>query len=170
MIANDFVFQNSNPWSCAFDKRTQYTVFWSYFISWHKMLSVELWSRHEAPLPPGHIHKESSVLERLLDGLCLSPFLPGSVLSSMDWKFHESPMWYLYFFQFGGMSTYPSILVQLDYLQNALESLVNWKKTDKVCTRFLVFASWVWISFTKRSVSLHVTTNVTSPGLQDFSQ
>ena len=45
----------------------------------HKVLSVELCNRHEALLPAGHFQKDSLVLERLPDGLYLSPFLLESI-------------------------------------------------------------------------------------------
>ena len=100
-IANDVVCQNSNPWSCAFDHRTQYTAFWS-------VLSVELCNHHEIILPPGLFQKDSWMLERLPDGLYLSPFLPGiNPFPNMDWKFQESPLWNTYLFQLRGINTKP---------------------------------------------------------------
>ena len=106
MIANDFVCQNCNPWSCAFDNRTQHTAFWSYFhfVTWGAFCGTvkSSWGLPSSGSSP----KDSFVLEKLLDGLCLSPFLLESVLfPSMDWEFHERPLWFMYLFQLRGINT-----------------------------------------------------------------
>ena len=92
------------------------------------MLSVELWSRHEAPLPPGHLQNDSLVLERLLDGLCLSPFLLESVLFPVWTESSKKVLCGSCFFQFGKILHNPSLLVRLEYLQNAPWIARKWHK------------------------------------------
>ena len=49
------------------------------FNELREVLSVERCNHHEVLLPPGHFEKDSLVLERLPDGLYLSPFLPETI-------------------------------------------------------------------------------------------
>ena len=74
----------------------------------------------------GHLPKDSLVLERLFEGLCLSPFLLEAVLFP-EWT--ESSLKVIcgkcISSNLVEFLHNPSIVVRLEYLQNTLESLVN---------------------------------------------
>ena len=129
MIANHFVCQHSNPWSCAFDNRTQKTASWSYFPFSNLRCYLRnceiimrlffLWVTSK---------NDSLVLERLPDGCCL--------LSSRNQSFSQyglkvpckSSVENVSFRISKNFYTTHQFKFLLEYLQNTLELQVNNKR------------------------------------------